>query len=262
MNKNSFIFLDIDGTIYDYHLGVPESTKEAIEALHENGHKVCLSTGRTKVLIFDEIMELGFDGIISGCGTFVEWEGKELFRKDLPKNEIKKLTGLFREYKFPCFGEGIYDLYFDPELVDDGAYAAYMIYQRKIPGHILPIDIENMSCAKMSALYLGKEIPKDLIDAIEDDYIWAAHNDGFFETVPKGCSKAGGFNILKDHLDIDPDKCYAFGDSFNDIDILKAVKYGVVMGNGDEDLKKRIPLHTESLEDGGVYKALCRFGLI
>ena len=262
MNKNSFIFFDIDGTIYDYHLGIMPSTKDAIKALHENGHKVCLSTGRTKVLIFDEVLSLGFDGIISGCGTMVEWEGKELFRKDLPAKETKRLTELFEKYGLACFGEGVDDLYFDADQVDDGAYAAYMIYQRKIPGHILPIDPKNMRCAKMSALYIGKEIPDELIRSIEDDYSWAAHNDGFFETVPKGCSKAGGFKILKEHLDIDPDKCYAFGDSFNDIDILKAVKYGVVMGNGDEELKKRIPLHTEPLAEDGIYKALCRFGLI
>lgn len=262
MNSSSFIFFDIDGTLYDYDLGVPASSKEAVRLLHENGHKVLLSTGRTNVLIFDEILEMGFDGIIAGAGTYVEWEGKEIFRQDLPKEEIIRLVSLFRENGLFTLAEGKDDLYFDRYVTDDGAYAAAKIYQRIIPDHVLPIDFDSMNCAKVSALYRGKTIPGSLIKEIEGDYFWAMHNDGFFETVPKPCSKANGFEKLKALLDIDPEKCYAFGDSFNDYDMLKAVKYGVVMGNADEELKERIPLHAPSLADDGIYKSLKEFELI
>lgn len=262
MNDSRFIFFDIDGTIYDYYKGIPASTKEAVKALHENGHKVLLCTGRTKIMIFDEIMDLGIDGIIAGGGTYVEWEGKEVFRQDLEKKEVIRLIEEFRKNNFSTFAEGMENMYYDPDFCKDGTDETYRIYQLMIPGHVLPIDYETMSCAKISGRYTPKSTPEPLIKAVEKDYYWTIHNDVLFETIPKTYSKAKGFEKLKNYLDIDPAKCYAYGDSFNDYDMLKAVKYGVVMGNGDKELLSRIPLHTEAMEEDGVYNSLKRFGLI
>ena len=36
------------------------------------------------------------------------------------------------------------------------------------------------------------------------------------------------------------DTCVAFGDANNDKEMLEMVRYGVVMKNGDEDLKKDV----------------------
>ena len=262
MNNNNFIFFDIDGTIYDYYTGVPASTKEAIRRLHENGHMVCLCTGRTKVMIFKEIMDLGFDGIIAGGGTYVEWQGKEIFRQDMPIEEVIRITEIFRENNLATFAEGMENMYYDPLFIDDGLNETYRIYQLNIPEHVKPIDYETMSCAKISGRFTEKTVTGPVIKAVEDDYYWTIHNDVLFEIIPKSYSKAIGFRKLKEHADIDTDRCYAFGDSFNDYDILKEVKYGVVMGNGDKELLLRIPLHTEAMEDDGIYKALERFGLI
>lgn len=262
MNKDNFIFLDIDGTIYDYYLGVPESTKEAVRLLHENGHKVCLCTGRTKIMIFDEIMQLGIDGIIAGGGTYVEWNGEQIFRQDMEKSEVIRIIEAFRANHFSSFAEGMENMYYDPDFVKNGTDETYRIYQLKIPGHVLPIDYDTMSCAKISGRYTEKSTVEPLIKEVEDDYYWTIHNGVLFETIPKTSSKAVGFEKLKEYLNLDPGRCYAFGDSFNDYDVLKAVKYGVVMGNGDPELLKRLPLHTESMKDNGIYNALKRFELI
>lgn len=262
MNNCNFIFLDIDGTIYDYYLGIPDSVKEAVKLLHKNGHKVVLSTGRTKVMIFKEILDMGFDGIIAGGGTYVEWEGRQIFRQDMPKDEVIRLITVFRENGFSAFAEGMENMYYDPDFIKDGKDETYRIYQLMIPDNVLPIDFETMSCAKISGRYTDYSNAQPVIKAVEEDYYWTIHNNVLFETIPKSYSKAKGLEKLKEYLDIDIEKCYAFGDSFNDYDILSAVKYGVVMGNGDEELKRRIPLHTENMADDGVYKALKRFGLI
>lgn len=262
MNNNKFIFFDIDGTIYDYYDGVPASTKEAVRLLHENGHMVCLCTGRTKVMIFDEILQMGFDGIIAGGGTYVEWKGQQIFRQDMSKSETKRLITVMQQNRFAVFAEGMEYMYYDPDYVDDGLNETYRIYQLMLPGRVLPIDFETMNCAKISARYTENSDAKPVIKAVEDDYYWTVHNDILFETIPKSSSKAKGFEKLKNFLDIDPENCFAFGDSYNDYDMLKAVKYGVVMGNGNEELKKRIPLHTEDMKDDGVYNALKRLGLI
>ena len=41
------LFFDVDDTLVDSKTGkVPESTIEALHNLQENGHKICISTGR------------------------------------------------------------------------------------------------------------------------------------------------------------------------------------------------------------------------
>lgn len=69
--KQKIIFFDIDGTLVpDGDSGtVPESTKEAIKKVRENGHLTFINTGRTFINVNPNIKELGFDGYLCGCGT-------------------------------------------------------------------------------------------------------------------------------------------------------------------------------------------------
>ena len=70
------VFLNIDGTIRDFDGIIPDSAIKAIHMARENGHKVCISTGRTYTRIDKEILDIGFDGIISSSGGYVEYEGE------------------------------------------------------------------------------------------------------------------------------------------------------------------------------------------
>ena len=84
------VFFDIDGTLWDEHFVIPESTKEAIRKLRENGHLAFLCSGRTRAFIQDErLLALGFDGIVAGCGTWIEMDGKTLFYKKLEQELIE-----------------------------------------------------------------------------------------------------------------------------------------------------------------------------
>ena len=83
------VFFDIDGTLYDLANGipVPESTRAAISGMQKNGHLAVLCTGRTISELEPELCEIRFDGIISGCGTYIEYREKELFYETVD-NEI------------------------------------------------------------------------------------------------------------------------------------------------------------------------------
>ena len=96
------IFFDIDGTLWDERMKIPESTKETIKKLKENGHKTFICSGRAKSNINDEeLLSLGFDGIVAACGNHVEMDGKILYEKGEFKTidkdrvfyEVKKSIG-------------------------------------------------------------------------------------------------------------------------------------------------------------------------
>jgi hydroxymethylpyrimidine pyrophosphatase-like HAD family hydrolase len=47
----------------------------------------------------------------------------------------------------------------------------------------------------------------------------------------------------------------AVGDGLNDIDMLKASKIGIAVGNACEELKSVADMVTGNIEDGGIYEA-------
>ena len=74
MQQSHICFFDIDNTLWDFHMNIPESTKEAVRRLHENGHYVFLNSGRARAMIRDpRLFELGFNGVVSGMGTMIEY---------------------------------------------------------------------------------------------------------------------------------------------------------------------------------------------
>lgn len=91
---------DIDGTIYSYEKGIPKDTAKAIELLKVNGHIPVICTGRTKCMIYPDFINLGFDNIIAGAGTYCEINGKELYYKKLEDAEARRVIDGFLEYGF------------------------------------------------------------------------------------------------------------------------------------------------------------------
>lgn len=61
---SKIIFIDVDGTLVDYEGNVPASAVEAIRKARENGHRVYISTGRSKAEVYKEIWDIGLDGMI------------------------------------------------------------------------------------------------------------------------------------------------------------------------------------------------------
>ena len=82
------------------------------------------------------------------------------------------------------------------------------------------------------------------------------------EFVPLGVNKAKGIEVILDHTGISREDSYAFGDSANDIDMIKYVKYGVAMGNSVPELLEIAPYQTARVDEDGIEKGLKKFGLI
>ena len=92
------VFFDIDGTIYMYNKGIPKDTIQAIKQLRENGHIAVICTGRTKSIVFSEILNIGFDGIIAGAGTYAEYNGEEIYRYVLDKDLLNETVDAMKKH--------------------------------------------------------------------------------------------------------------------------------------------------------------------
>ena len=89
---SKLIFLDVDGTLVDYHNRIPESAVKAIRQARKNGHLVYVCTGRSKAEMQQELWEIGLDGMIGGNGSYVEHHGQVLMHELISKEDAAKIV--------------------------------------------------------------------------------------------------------------------------------------------------------------------------
>lgn len=256
------VFFDIDGTLWDKNFYIPQSTKEGIKQLRENGHLAFICSGRTRSFITEPaLLSLGFDGIVAGCGTYIEKDEKVLFRKELKKEEIQRAISVFRACHMPIVMEGIEYMYLDQKEFRDETYPKGLLDQ--MGENLLAItgNEENWKASKFSCGRPTEEYKK-AIEELKDDYEILIHGMEIVEFVPKGFSKATGIQKTCELLGIKKEDTYAFGDSVNDLDMLKYAGHGIAMGNGTKEAQEAAEYVTADLHEDGIFKGLKHYGLI
>ena len=263
MNRK-IVFFDIDGTIYRYDTGMPEDTIEAIKKLKKMGHIPVICTGRTRCMIYKEHLEPGFEHIVAGAGTYIEAAGKEVFYEKMENAEARRVIDGFIRNGFVPVAEGKDNIYISTEVdeLTESNRQVYQVYQEKIGKNILPLDSEIINVSKVSAMFTNHSNLEKMTEEFRDKYTIIKHNHNLLELIPQNYNKAKGIEKMIEFLKIPWENTYAFGDSFNDIDMLKYVKYGCAMGNSDEAIKEQVPYITSDFDKGGIKEALEMFHLI
>lgn len=263
LNDKKIIFFDIDGTIYLYEKGVIKETRDAIRKLRENGHIAMLCTGRTLSMIFPEILDIGFDGIIAGAGTNAWFNGKELYKYILPDSVTWNVINTMRECGIMAIPEGIRNIYFDCNIMPEDYFPIYKLYKKCVGENVVDINItKDVVASKVSGTANKNADIKRLFDKFKNEFTFVTHQKKYIEMIPNGYSKAVGIEKVINNLQIPWENTYAFGDSMNDYEMLKYVKYGVAMGNSTPEFKNEMKYVTEDFDKGGIKNALERFGLI
>ncbi|MBA9079576.1 MULTISPECIES: Cof-type HAD-IIB family hydrolase [Rufibacter] len=104
---------------------------------------------------------------------------------------------------------------------------------------------------------MGSEEPiAQMAGALEKQFSDQIHvyrsKSTYLEIAPRSISKATALELLlKDRFDIEMTEVMAFGDNYNDIDMLQAVGLGVAVGNARQEVKAAASEVTlPSIEDG------------
>ncbi|MCR5747442.1 MAG: Cof-type HAD-IIB family hydrolase [Lachnospiraceae bacterium] len=261
MNKK-ILFFDIDGTLWDWKNEISDSTREAVSRIRKNGHLAFINTGRARGYVRNEsLLDIGFDGIISACGTMIEYKGETVFRNKMPSSLTEEIVSGVRRYGCLPILEGCEYLYMEREDFADSMYGQKLI--RELGSRLKGIndewgkwEMQKLSCSTKDADLNG------CISEFGDRFDFIKHDSTVVEIVPIGFSKGTGVKYICDMLDIPVSDTYAFGDSINDKEMLLTAGTGIVMGNGTENAKALADYITTSLYEDGIWNACRHFGLI
>lgn len=256
------VFFDIDGTLWGFDNKIPESAKKAVHELRRNGHLAFLCSGRSRAFIREPgLLNMGFDGIISACGTMIEYHGETVFLKELDSELLVRTVKTLRHFGFRPILEGKEYLYMDLEDFSGDPYGKKL--EEEMGEFLRPIDscwgkwqVCKFSCATVNADQKG------CIEALKEDYDFIVHNELVAELVPKGFHKGTGIRKVCELLGLDPADTIAFGDSVNDVGMFEAAGTAVAMGNGTQAAKDAADYVTDSLYEDGIWNACRHFGLI
>ena len=262
MKDKKLLFFDIDGTIWDWKNMIPESTREAIRRSREKGNFVFLNSGRSRGFIQNnDLLSIGFDGIISGCGTMIELHGETIYDSEMPKEQAERIVEGVRRHGWKPVLEGKEYLYMDYEEFSDDWYGRKL--KTELGDRLKPIksewgnwNIQKLSCNIKDAQTTG------CIEEFEDEFDFILHELPVCELVPRPHSKGSGISYICDRLGVPSENTYAFGDSVNDREMFLAAGTAIVMGNGTDRAKGMADYVTSSLENDGIWNACDYFGLI
>ncbi|MHC6179733.1 HAD family hydrolase [Clostridium sp. JNZ X4-2] len=263
MNKK-MIFFDIDGTIIDERTHqCTKSTIDAIKKARENGCLTFINTGRTFFNVGSEIRNIGFNGYICGCGTYINYEDKPLFYKSIPHETCVEIVQKLRECKIDALLEGLNSFFFETNRASTGKLAEFKeLFISQGVDVSRTWDDPELEFDKF-VVWINEDSDYNAFYSYitrEFDYIHRGNNLG--EIVPKGYSKATAIEFLRQYFDIPLQNCYAIGDSTNDLPMLQYVPNSIAMGNGTPALFDQVSFVTKDIEDEGIKYALEHYGII
>lgn len=257
------IFFDIDGTLLGETSGkMPESTKAAIRMARENGHLCFINTGRTRRLVGKNITDLvEFDGYLLGCGTMIIYHDEMLLHKSFSLPLSKRILEGLEQYRIDALLEGGCENYCRER---EKIYSDYFRdFAEKFRNR--NYDTYDNALGNYDKLFAFADENGDMAGfrkAFEKELEFIDRENGFYEVVPKGYSKATAIHFITEKLHIPMEDTVAVGDSSNDIPMLKCVHTSIAMGNSTEEVLKMADYVTGNAEEDGIREALMWLGVI
>ncbi len=261
--ETKLLFLDIDGTLMDFHYFVPDSTVKALKQAQENGVLCIINTGRPYLHVDPQIKRMNLDGYICSCGQHVVLDGKTILHDSLTKEQSRLVVEKARECHMEVIYESEEGMFFDPTQ----PMREYLVRSKNHFGEVgvpvdLSIDDPDFFVDKFSAWKGPTSNAKAFLECIREFCDVVNRKNDLYECVKKGYTKATGMELLLNRTGADIKNCYAIGDSANDLAMLDFVPHSIAMGNGDDVVKDACEFVTADLHDDGVAKALEHYHLI
>ena len=261
------IFSDVDGTLLNNSHKVLPGTVYAIRELKKKGIPFVIISARSPSGIRPILEENNFTcPMISYSGALILDENENvLYSEGFSREDAARMVEFIESNQLDCTWN-IYSM--DTWIVKDRQDPRVrreenIVKAKSIEGSALSLD----PTAKVGKILLMCN-PDKILDieqsmkAAFPSMSIARSSNILIEIMQGGITKRTGVTELCRLWNIPMEDTLAFGDHYNDLEMLETVAHPFLMGNAPEELKDRFANVTASNNDEGIYKALVRLGII
>ncbi len=261
-----FVF-DVDGTLVGRDQILKEETIILLNRILRNGDAIAIASGRpfTGIKKYFNFLEDGHKFCICANGAEVrDIDGNVLFSETIELGDYYKFIdnhkNIFNHEHtniYVYLSEGIgylkLDKFIESESYYNGNYKMINLTGRDFDLNY-PILKFMIATTKEFSLECEKYITKEE----KTNFKVLRTSSIFIEFINKNTDKSEGVAFLKEYLSLNYEDIYTFGDSGNDVEMIKEYN-GIAMGNATKECKDVAKFITKNVDDGGVIYAFNNF---
>ena len=261
MDHIRLIASDMDATLLDGHSQLPPDFLHLVQELAEEGILFAAASGRPLYKLeemFAPVLEQTL--LVADNGGAVRWRGKDLFVSRMEPEVWHRLTACAEENGDSFVVCGLENAYLRP---CDRCYdAVYRNFYNRI-AYVSDLYTIDAAVDKFT-IYLPNDDSQEAFDRIYGAF--HTGNGGAFsvavagrnwvDVMNPGVHKGAALAKVGALLGIPADSMMAFGDTYNDAEMLTTAKYGFLMENGSGPLRAQVPFLAPSHREYGVMQVL------
>lgn len=252
---------DLDGTLVEYGSEqVTPATLETIKMLRDNGIRVAIATGRSwkQTKVIADKLKVQTPVIVQSGAIVIDPITERILKVAPLRPEIdKKLPGLIKKLGVDEFCLLETGVYFADEVNTSGGK---WLFEN---GEDCRIGVPDLADQKViKRLLIGSEAElRPLFKQVAElkpapnTILWPPDqltDDWFLEVFDPLASKGQALAWLADYMEVDCERIIAFGDGFNDLDLLQTVGYGVAMQDSPPELIAQADLVIPGAAEEGI----------
>ena len=262
------VLSDIDGTVITTDHRVLPRTAAGIRQIAEKGIPFALVSARMPEAIYPIIEEIGVRAaVISYNGALVITpDGTEIHDERMTRTHVEavlhRISGAYPQAPMSYYAGHTWYVRdrADPEVRREEEITTVTSVEADFDALIADDILPN------KLFVMGKP---ELIACMERELAAAFPNLSVMRSLPhlleiieRTVSKATGIERLLAHYGIDRTEALAFGDNYNDIEMLRYVGHSVAMGNAPDEIKDIADSVTEANDADGIYHFLKKIHMV
>jgi len=257
------IATDMDGSLLDDDKNLPPDFSETHDILERNGISFAAASGRSYTALAPVFGEQSSSmSFICDNGAFIVHKGKKIFSAGIAPELLREVISVCEEklpeaYLVLCGEKGLYvtEKYKPRSQKELGFYYSSRIVLDNLAETddvIFKIAIYDENNPQEYSYPVLEKIFGDKLSLVVSGHLW-------MDIMQKGISKGSAVKQLQQTLGITAAETMAFGDFYNDIELLKNADMSFVMENANEDMKQYGRFTAESNNSSGVTKAIKKY---
>lgn len=247
---NKIIVLDLDGTLLKDNKTISNKTIYSLLNCKKQNNQIIFATARAPRDVYEFIpKELHDSPIICYNGACIMEAGKIINKKEIKRNTVLKVIDVAKR-----FDEIQICIEINNKLYSNFEPSKFF---GKVKYEMKKIQEMNFTKAFKVIICSNDEIDNKLIEELPLECNAIITDNGkLCQIMKRNVSKWSALKVLLRRFNKKSEDIIAFGDDYNDLEIMQNTPISIAMENAEDDIKKVAKYITSSNEEDGVGRFL------